>query len=91
MAKENINDIVHTLSKMKSLQELDILSSRTAAVGYKLTPEELSLFKDFPVNDIEDDALDLKKENLAKFRKVLLEFKDFNCEYLFDIMDKISD
>ena len=89
MDKQNIKNIVNTLSKMKSLQRLDIYSSEIT--GYKLSPEELSLFKDFPIRDIDDDALDLKKENSVKFRQILSELKDLDCNRLFEIIDEISE
>ena len=89
MEKGKIGEIVDTISRMKSLKNLDIKSSWIT--GYKLSPEELSLFKGFPIRDIDEDALDLKKENVEEFRQILLELKDVYCERLFEIMDQISE
>ena len=42
---------------------------------YKLSPDDLTLFKDFPINEILLDDLDIEPENILQFRKVLMEMK----------------
>ena len=42
---------------------------------YKLSPEELALFKDLPINELWLGDLDIKPENILQFRKVLMEMK----------------
>ncbi|XP_066932067.1 uncharacterized protein [Clytia hemisphaerica] len=70
ISKENVGNIVDTLSKMKSLQHLHILWNR-----FKLTPEEFALFQNLRVKIVNLTALELTKENVPKFRQIMNEMK----------------
>ena len=66
--KNELEKTVQTLSKMKSLRHLCIGSS-----GYKFLSEDLAMFKGLPVKSIFLDTLDLNKENIPEFRRVMME------------------
>ena len=66
--KDEFEKVVETLSKMKSLRRFVINFS-----DYKFLPEDLAKFKGLPVKSIHLEALDLTKENIPEFRRIMLQ------------------
>ena len=66
--KDKFDKAIKTLSKIKSLRHIFIGSSY-----YKFLPEDLAKFKGLPVRSIHLDALDLTKENIPEFRRIMMQ------------------
>ena len=64
--KDEFEKVVKTLSKMKSLRRFVINFS-----DYKFLPEDLAKFKGLPVKSIHLGALDLTKENIPEFQRII--------------------
>ena len=68
-----IGEVVNILSRMKLLN--DVIINPDQETDYKLSPEELSLFKDLPVTEVFLDVLNLAPHNIPAFRQVMREMK----------------
>ncbi|XP_066934932.1 uncharacterized protein [Clytia hemisphaerica] len=68
-----IGDIVDTLLRMKSLNQVTI--SEAYETDHMLSPEELILFKELPVKEVFLEALNLTPQNIPEFRQVLKQMK----------------
>ena len=82
-ATGNIEDIVNTLSQIKTLVGFEIYQDLEE--NYQLSPDELKLFKDIPINNLDLEALDLTEENVVEFRKVMKEMKITSIEAIEDV------
>ena len=81
MDNEKLAQIANTLSEMKSLSRLIIVCSIYQEAFSKLSPEELALFRNLPVTDLDLLALDLKKDNIEEFSEVIKGMRVGNILY----------
>uniref|UniRef100_A0A7M5VDP0 F-box domain-containing protein n=1 Tax=Clytia hemisphaerica TaxID=252671 RepID=A0A7M5VDP0_9CNID len=75
--KRHFRDIVNTLSRIKSLIGFGIYNDLD---DDKLTPDELELFKDIPINNLDVDSLDLRKDNVDDFQNIMKGMKITDIE-----------
>ena len=91
MKKGDIEGVVQLLSRMKSLDEINIFQNDKK--GYKLTVAEFSMFKDLPVKRLQLEALSLTVENLNEFRQIMKEMEieeiDWQNQAFPDLNDRL--
>ena len=69
-----VKESVEIISRIKSLENFTLMYFASED-DYKLSPKDLTLFKDLPINGIWLGDLNVTPKNLMKFRKVLMEMK----------------
>ena len=67
--KENLKEIVHTMTQIKSLRSVVLTYSEWG--DYTLLPEELLLFKHLPVTFVDPIILDISEATAPVFRDVM--------------------
>ena len=88
--KENLKEIVHTMSQIRSLKYVRI-ESNDFRVYYKLSPNDLLLFQRLPVTYVDPSILDLSEATAPVFRGVMNQMKSvsFNSSrYLMRCLDE---
>ena len=75
--------MIHVAPKLKTLEVVELTSC-----DYKLSPGELSLFKQLPVKFIDPSILDLSRETLDGFLEIFEEMGSFS--YLNSCFHKFS-
>ena len=83
LRRGKIRNIVDMLTQMKSLKDIHIYHH--ASNNYRLSPDDLLLFKHLPVTEIEEEALDLSESNVPLFRDILEEMG--TCDDLIDSLE----
>ena len=85
--KENIREIVNTLSKIETLVDFRFIQNYENK--FKLTPEEFELFEDVPLTLVSLEQLDLSTDNLLHFRNIMRE--NMKIEFIIWNEDNFQD
>eukprot|EP00111_Clytia_hemisphaerica_P020217 TCONS_00059603-protein len=82
--KESIQNVVKTMLKMRHLESVIIDEASNWHWEYKFSPDEILLFKSLPVKSVSLYALNLTKENVEIFRRIICEIMEIETIKGFD-------